>query len=98
MRISLPRHDLLEEERLTSLSEEKGLKPLSQWAFIGLSLHKNTGGIYIKLINHCQTVMIKEWITFKELWGLILSQGQIDRVTPKGHKTLGNKLILYFDT
>ena len=30
MRISLPRHDLLGEERLTSLSEEKGVKSLSQ--------------------------------------------------------------------
>ena len=45
MRISLPRHDLLEEERLTSLSEEKDLEPLSQWAFIGFSLHRNTGHI-----------------------------------------------------
>ena len=29
MRISLPRQDLLEEKRLTNLSEEKGLEPLS---------------------------------------------------------------------
>ena len=43
MRLSLPRHDLLGEERLTSLSEEKGLEPLSQWAFIEFSLHRNTG-------------------------------------------------------
>ena len=41
MRISLPRHDLLGEERLTSLSEEKGVKPLSQWAFIDFSLHRD---------------------------------------------------------
>ena len=38
--MSLPRrHDLLGEERLTSVSEEKGVKPLSQWAFIEFSLH-----------------------------------------------------------
>ena len=30
---------------MVNLSEEKGLKPLSQWAFIGLSLHRNTGHI-----------------------------------------------------
>ena len=46
MRISLPRYDLLGEKRLTSLSEENGLKPLSQWAFIGFSLHRNTGHMY----------------------------------------------------
>ena len=45
MRISQPRQDLPGEERLTSLSEEKGLKPLSQWTFIGFSLHRNTGRI-----------------------------------------------------
>ena len=45
IRISLPRHNLLGEKRLTSLSEENGLKPLSQWAFIGFSLHRNTGHI-----------------------------------------------------
>ena len=38
--------------------------------------------------------MIKKYIIFKELEVLILSQGQIDGVTQKGHKTLGNKLIL----
>ena len=41
IRISLPRHDLPKEERLTSLSEEKGLKPLSQWALIEFSLHRD---------------------------------------------------------
>ena len=46
MRINLPRHDLLGEERLTSLLEEKGLEPLSQWAFIGFSLQRNTGCIH----------------------------------------------------
>ena len=42
MRISLPRHDLLGEERLTNLSEEKGFDPVPQWAFIGFSFHRNT--------------------------------------------------------
>ena len=52
MRISLPRPDLLGVERLASLSEEKTLQPLSQWAFIEFSLHRNAGHIYVKLINH----------------------------------------------
>ena len=43
MRISLPRQDLLGEERLANLSEETGLEPVSQWAFIGFNLHRNTG-------------------------------------------------------
>ena len=28
------------------LSEEKGLEPVPQWAFIGFSLHRNTGHIH----------------------------------------------------
>ena len=48
MTISLPKHNLLGEKRLTNLSEEKGLKPLSQWAFIGFSLNRNTGYICLK--------------------------------------------------
>ena len=43
MRISLPRHDLLGEERWPDLSEEKGQEPFPQWAFIGFNLHRNTG-------------------------------------------------------
>ena len=42
MRIYLPRYDLPGKEKLTSLSEEKGLGPLSQWAFIQFSLHRYT--------------------------------------------------------
>ena len=41
MRVILPRYDLLGEKRLSSFSEEKGLEPLSQWAFIELSLHRD---------------------------------------------------------
>ena len=55
MRINLPRHDLLGEERLTSLSEEKGLETL----LLGL-VCIGIQGIYVELINHCQAVMIKE--------------------------------------
>ena len=40
MRISLSRHDMLGEERL---SKEKDQEPFPQWAFIGFSLHRNTG-------------------------------------------------------
>ena len=42
MRISLPRHDLLGEERWP-ISKEKGQEPFPQWAFIGFNLHRNTG-------------------------------------------------------
>ena len=28
---------------MANLSEEKGLEPVPQWAFIGLNLHRNTG-------------------------------------------------------
>ena len=31
----------------------------------------------VKLINHCQAVRIKQQKTYKELCGLILSQGQL---------------------
>ena len=87
MRISLPRHDLLGEERLTSLSEEKGVKPLSQWAFIGFSLNRDA-------------YQRKEvWFTdnISGITGVLLSQGLVDRVMPICCKTLGNKLILCLD-
>ena len=87
MRISLSRHDLLGEERLTSLSEEKGIKPLSQWAFIKFSLHRDT-------------YQRKEvWFTdnISGIMGVLLSQGLVDRVMPIGCKTFGNKLILCLD-
>ena len=28
---------------MANLSEEKGLEPVLQWAFIGFNLHRNTG-------------------------------------------------------
>ena len=30
---------------MASLSKEKGLEPVPQWAFIGFNLHRNTGHI-----------------------------------------------------
>ena len=87
MRISLPRHDLLGEETLTSLSEEKGLKPLSQGAFLECHLHRDA---YQRK---------KGWFTDNSsgITGVLLSQGLVDRVMPIGHKTWGNKLILCLD-
>ena len=87
MRISLPRHDLLGEERLTSLSEEKSLEPLFQWAFIEFSLHSDA-------------YQRKEvWFTnnISGIMGVLLCQGLVDRVMPVGCKSLGNKLILCLD-
>ena len=67
--MSLPRrHDLLGEERLTSVSEEKGVKPLSQWAFIEFNLH---GDAYQR----------KEvWFTdnISGITGVLLSQGLVE--------------------
>ena len=69
MRISLPRHDLLGEERWP-ISQKRRAKSL----FLhGLLLGSFCTGIQIKLINHCQPVRVKQWITHRELWGLILS-------------------------
>ena len=52
MRISLPRHDLLEEEKGVSQSR----RALSLF-LNGLSI---CTGIQVKLINHCQAVRIKQ--------------------------------------
>ena len=42
MRISLPRDDLLGEERWP-ISQEKGQELVPQWALTGFNLHRNTG-------------------------------------------------------
>ena len=63
----------------------EGVGACSSVGFYWVYLHRNTRH-NVKLINHCQAVMIKQYITFKELSGLILSQDQI-----KGHKTLGKQ-------
>ena len=56
MRISLPRHDLLGEERWP-ISQRRRAKSL----FLnGLLLGSICKGIQVKLINHCQAVRIKQ--------------------------------------
>ena len=87
MRIILPRHDPLGEESLTSLSEEKGLKPLSQGTFFECHLHRDA---YQRK---------KGWFTdnISGITGVLLSQGLVEKVTPIGHKTKGDKLILCLD-
>ena len=45
---------------MANLSKEKGLEPVPQWAFMRFNLYKNAGHIHVKLINHCQVVMIKQ--------------------------------------
>ena len=56
MRISLPRHDLLGEERWP-ISQRKRAKSL----FLnGLLLGSICTGIQVKLISHCQAVRIKQ--------------------------------------
>ena len=56
MRISLPRHDLLGEERWP-ISQRRRTKSL----FLdGLLLGPVCTGIQVKLINHCQAVRIKQ--------------------------------------
>ena len=66
MRISLPRHDLLGEERWP-ISQRKRAKGL----FLnGLLLGSVCAEIQVKLINHCQAVRVKQWITYKDFEGL----------------------------
>ena len=74
--MSLPRHDLLGKEKLTSLSEEKGLEPLSRWAFIEFSLHRDA-------------YQRKEvWFTDNISWitGVVLRQGLLDKVSKSAVK------------
>ena len=59
----LPRHDLLGEERWPFLPKEKGPEPLSPGAFIRFI----PIGIWIKLINHCQPVRVKQHKIYREL-------------------------------
>ena len=64
MRISLPKHDLLQEE---------GPRAFSSMGFIGFNLHRNTGKAHQSLPGSKDQI-IK---TYKELQGLFLSQGQL---------------------
>ena len=59
----LPRHDLLGEERWPFLSKEKGPESLSPGACIRFI----RTGIWIKLINHCQPVRVKQYMIYREL-------------------------------
>ena len=45
--------------KVAELSVEKGREPVPQCSFIGF-ICIGIQGIYIKLINHCQSVMIKQ--------------------------------------
>ena len=48
---------------MADLSKEKGPEPFPVWAFIRFI----STGIQIKLINHCQEVRVKQYITYREL-------------------------------
>ena len=63
MRMSLPRHDLLGEERWPDLSKEKGQERIPQWAFIGFNLHRNTGKAHQSLSGSKDQIIV----TNKEL-------------------------------
>ena len=72
IRISLPRQYLLGEERW-SISQGRRAKSLFFKGFFGFSLHRNTGKAHQSLPGSKDQI-IK---TYKELQGLILSQGQL---------------------
>ena len=58
--------------KVADLSKEKGQEPFPQWAFIGFNLHRNIGKAHQSLSGSKD-----QTIDNKELWGLILSQGQL---------------------
>ena len=45
--------------KVADLSKEKGQETVPQWAFIGF-ICIGIQGVYVKLINHCQAVMIEQ--------------------------------------
>ena len=59
---------------MADLSKEKGQEPVPQWAFIGFNLHRNTGKAHQSLSGSKD-----QTIDNRELGGLILSQGQLDK-------------------
>ena len=59
---------------MDDLSKEKGQEPVPQWAFIGFNLHRNTGKAHQSLSGSKD-----QTIDNRELGGLILSQGQLDK-------------------
>ena len=60
---------------VADLSKEKGPAPFHSGAFIRFIRI----GIQIKLISHCQPVRVKQYMIYRELWGLILSYSQLVR-------------------
>ena len=58
---------------MADLSKEKGQEPFPPWAFIRFI----PIGMQMKLINHCQSVRVKQYTIYRELQGLILSYGQL---------------------
>ena len=86
MRLILPRYDLLGEKRLDNLSE-KSPKHLFPWVFIEFSLHRDA----------YQRKEIRFTDNITRITRVLLSQGLVEKVTPIGHKTKGDKLILCLD-
>ena len=91
MRINLPRHDLLGEKGLANLSEEKGLEHLFPWAFLGFSLHRNTG--CIRKAHQSLSGSNDQGIDNIQRTRRAYSESGSDRVTPKGHKILETNLF-----
>ena len=67
MKINLPRHDLLVEERLPISQRRRTRSLFLSRAPQELLLGSVCTEIQVKLINHCQAVRIKQYITYKEL-------------------------------
>ena len=59
---------------MANLSKEKGQEPFPSWAFIRFILHRNTGKAHQSLSGSKD-----QTIDNRELGGLILSQGQLDK-------------------
>ena len=59
---------------MADLSKEKGQEPFPQWVFIRFNLHRNTGKAHQSLSGSKD-----QTIDNRELGGLILSQGQLDK-------------------
>ena len=58
--------------KVADLSKEKDQESVPQWAFIGFNLHRNTDKAPQSLSGSKD-----QTIDNKEIWGLILSQGQL---------------------
>ena len=61
--------------KVANLSKEKGLEPFPPWAFIRF-IHIE---MQVKLINHFQPIIVKQYKIYRELWGIILSYSQLVR-------------------